>query len=143
MDFSFSAALLATPMNKTTDGCLVLAPGLLSASISAQDPHAADNLCRLLGFAEQIECPNDELLSLESLVSKYLLPTVESSCAAVFTYGKDFKPGAEDQSLAVLRAVNYYSCQCRDWSRCYREPTGGHRCTMVAKQACRNRNVVV
>lgn len=95
-------------MNKTTDGCLVLAPGLLSASISAQDPHAADNLCRLLGFAEQIECPNDELLSLESLVSKYLLPTVESSCAAVFTYGKDFKPGAEDQSLAVLRTDPAY-----------------------------------
>lgn len=86
----------------------MLAPGVLSGAHTA-DTNASAALCRLLAFAEQIDLPAHEELSVESLVARRLLPATGSSCAAHLTYLKDFPVTADhpeqlEKARKVLRA---------------------------------------
>ncbi len=95
----------------STGGCLVLVPGLLSVAHSGHvSGDEAAGLCRLLDFAQEIELPESETASVESIVASILLPDQETTCAAQVTWHKDFKaPKAQLKSdSVVLRADPAY-----------------------------------
>lgn len=94
----------------SSGGCLVLAPGVLSAAsdLRGTNPVLTGSLSRLLGFADQIEITGANLPSIESLVSGVLMPAESAACAGRITWLTDYSLASSETTAQVMRADPAY-----------------------------------